>query len=72
MGKGIVLVLATLFLFSPCLAVAQQAIFLVRHGETVAAKGDARPLSEAGQQRAALLAKLLKGCRDQSDIHQRH
>ena len=37
MGKGIIiLVLATLFLFSPCLAVAQQAIFLVRHGETVA------------------------------------
>ena len=62
MGKGIViLVLAILFLFSPCLAVAQQAIFLVRHGETVAPKGtDARPLSEAGQQRAALLAKLLK------------
>jgi broad specificity phosphatase PhoE len=62
MDKGIViLVLATLFLFSPCLAVAQQAIFLVRHGETVAPKGtDARPLSEAGQRRAALLATLLK------------
>ena len=62
MGKGIViLVIATLFLFLPCLAVAQQTIFLVRHGETVAPKGtDARPLSEAGQQRAALLAKLLK------------
>jgi broad specificity phosphatase PhoE len=62
MGRGIViLVLAALFLFSPSLAVAQQAIFLVRHGETVAPKGtDARPLSEAGQQRAALLAKLLK------------
>ena len=59
MGKGIVILV--LFLFSPCLAVAQQAIFLVRHGETVAPKGtDARPLSEAGQQRAALLAKLLK------------
>ena len=62
MSKSIViLVLVTLFLFSPCLAVAQQAIFIVRHGETVAPKGtDARPLSEAGQQRAALLAKLLK------------
>src|SRR5262249_61375389 len=62
MSKNIViLVLVTLFLFSPCLAVAQQAIFIVRHGETVAPKGtDARPLSEAGQQRAALLAKLLK------------
>ena len=44
MGKGIVmLVLATLFLFSPCLAVTQQAIFLVRHGETVAPKGTRRP-----------------------------
>lgn len=43
------------------LAEAQQAIFLVRHGETVAPKGtDARPLSEAGQRRAALLATLLK------------
>ena len=40
---------------------AQQAIFLVRHGETVAPKvTDARPLSEAGHRRAALLATLLK------------
>ena len=40
---------------------AQQVIFLVRHGETVAPKGtDSRPLSEAGQRRAVLLAKLLK------------
>lgn len=40
---------------------AQQLIFLVRHGETVAPKGtDLRPLSEAGQRRAVLLAKLLK------------
>ena|SRR5690348_7542325 len=40
---------------------AQQVIFLVRHGETVAPKGtDSRPLSEAGQRRALLLAKLLK------------
>jgi hypothetical protein len=35
--------LAILFLFSPCLAVAQQAIFLVRHGETVAPKGTDAP-----------------------------
>ncbi len=40
---------------------AQQAIFLVRHGETVAPKGtDLRPLSEPGQRRAVLLATLLK------------
>ena len=40
---------------------AQQAIFLVRHGETVAPKGaDLRPLSETGQRRAVLLASLLK------------
>ena len=40
---------------------AQQAIFLVRHGETVAPKGtDLRPLSESGKRRAVLLATLLK------------
>jgi bisphosphoglycerate-dependent phosphoglycerate mutase len=40
---------------------AQQVIFLVRHAETVAPRGtDLRPLSEAGQRRAVLLAKLLK------------
>jgi broad specificity phosphatase PhoE len=40
---------------------AQEAIFLVRHGETVAPKGtDLRPLSEAGQRCAVLLATLLK------------
>jgi broad specificity phosphatase PhoE len=61
MGKSIIiLALAILFLFSPTLVVAQQAIFLVRHGETVAPKGEARPLSEAGQHRAALLGKILK------------
>ncbi len=62
MSKNIIgFVLATFFLVSACLAEAQQAIFLVRHGETVAPKGtDARPLSEAGQRRAALLATLLK------------
>jgi 2,3-bisphosphoglycerate-dependent phosphoglycerate mutase len=62
MGKKIILFVAfALFLTSAYTADAQQAIFLVRHGETVAPKGtDARPLSEAGQQRAALLAKLLK------------
>ena len=57
----VIFVAASLFLSSPYLAESQQAIFLVRHGETVAPKGtDARPLSEAGQRRAALLAMLLK------------
>ena len=62
MRKNIVgFVSATFFLISACLAEAQQAIYLVRHGETVAPKGtDARPLSEAGQRRAALLAAMLK------------
>lgn len=40
---------------------AQQVIFLVRHAETVAPRAtDLRPLCEAGQRRAVLLAKLLK------------
>lgn len=57
----IVFVATTLFVISVRTADAQQAIFLVRHGETVAPKGtDARPLSEAGHRRAALLATLLK------------
>ena len=62
MRKNIVgFVSATFFLISACLAEAQQAIYLVRHGETVAPKGtDTRPLSEAGQRRAALLAAMLK------------
>jgi broad specificity phosphatase PhoE len=57
----IVFVATTLFLISVGSSDAQQAIFLVRHAETVAPKGtDARPLSEAGHRRAALLATLLK------------
>ena len=40
MRKNIVgFVSATFFLISACLAEAQQAIYLVRHGETVAPKG---------------------------------
>ena len=59
--NSVIFVAAILFLCSHSLADAQQAIFLVRHGETVAPKGAAvRPLSEAGQRRAALLARLLK------------
>jgi len=62
MNKNIIgVVLATLFVVSACRADAQQVIYLVRHGETVAPKGtEARPLSEAGQRRAALLATMLK------------
>jgi broad specificity phosphatase PhoE len=40
---------------------AQQAIFLVRHGDTVREKGNPDvPLSEAGEHRALALAALLK------------
>jgi broad specificity phosphatase PhoE len=42
-------------------AKAQQAVFLVRHGEDVRSKESPdRLLTEAGHQRAALLARLLK------------
>jgi broad specificity phosphatase PhoE len=42
-------------------AEAQQAIFLVRHGDTVREKGNPDvPLSEAGERRAVALAALLK------------
>jgi broad specificity phosphatase PhoE len=40
---------------------AQQAIFLVRHGDTIREKGNPDvPLSEAGERRAIALAALLK------------
>ena len=43
------------------LAEAQQAIFLVRHGDTVRQKGNPDvPLSESGERRALALAALLK------------
>jgi hypothetical protein len=62
MSKNIaIFVAATLFLTCTYFAEAQQAIFLVRHGETGAPKGsDVRPLSEVGQRRAMVLATLLK------------
>ena len=48
-------------LFSPQLASAQQAIFLVRHADTIREKGISdSPLSERGEQRAQALAALLK------------
>ena len=53
--------LSTLLLALSFSVEAQQAIFLVRHAETVAPKGTTlRPLSEAGQRRAALLGMILK------------
>ena len=61
MNKIIQFALSAFLLALSFPAQAQQAIFLVRHGETVAPKGtDLRPLSEAGQWRAVLLATLLK------------
>jgi broad specificity phosphatase PhoE len=59
--KPVCFALCTLLLALCVSAEAQQAIFLVRHGETVAPKGtELRPLSEAGQRRAVLLATLLR------------
>jgi len=59
--KIMIAIAVTVVLFCFHVAEAQQAIFLVRHAETVAPKGtDLRPLSEAGQRRAVLLATLLK------------
>jgi broad specificity phosphatase PhoE len=53
-------VLAALLLFCGYTD-AQQAIFLVRHGDTVREKGNPDvPLSEAGERRATALAALLK------------
>ena len=55
-----ILVVVVLLIVS-VIAEAQQTIFVVRHGETVAPNGrHVRPLSEAGQRRAVLLATLLK------------
>lgn len=49
----------TVFTFH--VASAQQAIFLVRHGDTVRQKGNPDvPLSEPGERRASALAALLK------------
>jgi broad specificity phosphatase PhoE len=53
--------LTALFLVSAQFAEAQQAIFLVRHGDTVREKGSPDvPLSPAGERRALALAALLK------------
>ena len=53
--------LTLLILTTVSIAGAQQSIFIVRHAETVAPMGsDYRPLSDIGQRRAELLAKLLK------------
>jgi broad specificity phosphatase PhoE len=53
--------LAIFLITAASLAEAQQAIFLVRHGDTVRQKGNPDvPLSEAGERRALALAALLK------------
>lgn len=57
----IAITLLGLFLSYVALAEAQQAIFLVRHGDTVRQKDNPDvPLSEAGEQRAVALAAMLK------------
>jgi broad specificity phosphatase PhoE len=57
---GCIVSLALCLLSAPCLADAQQVVFLVRHGEQASgANGDA-PLTEAGQRRARALATVLK------------
>jgi broad specificity phosphatase PhoE len=59
--KGLGWILTTFFLTTASIAQAQQAIFLVRHGDTVREKGNPDvPLSEAGERRAVALAALLK------------
>ena len=56
-----VTLLAIFLMTAVSLAEAQQAIFLVRHGDTVREKGNPDvPLSEAGERRAVALAALLK------------
>jgi broad specificity phosphatase PhoE len=53
--------LAIFLMTAVSLAEAQQAIYLVRHGDTVRQKGNPDvPLSEAGERRALALAALLK------------
>ena len=57
----IAITLLGLFLSYVALAEAQQAIFLVRHGDTVRQKDNPDvPLSAAGEQRAMALAAMLK------------
>jgi broad specificity phosphatase PhoE len=57
---SIIVSLTFSLLAAPCLAQAQQVVFLVRHGEQASgANGDA-PLTEAGQHRARALATVLK------------
>ena len=59
--KIIVIIMFGLFLSYIGHAEAQQAIFLVRHADTVKQEGNPdEPLSEAGQRRAVALAALLK------------
>jgi broad specificity phosphatase PhoE len=56
---GCIVSLTFSLLAAPCLAQAQQVVFLVRHGEQASGSDDP-PLTEAGQRRAMALAALLK------------
>jgi broad specificity phosphatase PhoE len=56
---GLIVSLIFSLLAAPCLAQAQQVVFLVRHGEQASGSDDP-PLTEAGQRRAKALAALLK------------
>jgi broad specificity phosphatase PhoE len=59
--KIIFLAICAITVFTFHVASAQQAIFLVRHGDTVRQKGNPDvPLSEPGERRASTLAALLK------------
>jgi broad specificity phosphatase PhoE len=57
---GCIVSLALSLLSAPCLADAQQVVFLVRHGEQASSANGDPPLTEAGQRRARALATLLK------------
>ena len=57
---GCIISLALSLLSAPCLADAQQVVFLVRHGEQASGANDDPPLTEAGQRRARALETVLK------------
>ena len=56
---GCIVSLTFSLLAAPCLAQAQQVVFLVRHGEQASGSDDP-PLTEVGQRRARALVALLK------------
>ena len=58
-GMGIIGLVTLALLFAPFAAVAQQAVFLVRHAEQSVGVKDP-PLTEAGERRATALATVLR------------